>query len=220
MCKALSFTLLFCSLFAFAQKDSLTLGDRYSEDQMYVMATYNTLVKQPKDFRSTSFSYSLSFGFLKDIIINKQGSFSTAIGVGYSYDSFNHAMDVSLINNSYVFSPVNNGEDTHKLHLHTLEIPFELRFRNSTANKYNFWRIYTGIKLGYNFSNSITTKMDKFSNLEFYKKWQYGLTISAGYDAFTLHAYYGLSSIFENANVNGNSIDSRIMKIGIVFYLL
>jgi hypothetical protein len=60
----------------------------------------------------------------------------------------------------------------------------------------------------------------KYSNISSYKKLQYGLTISAGYDAFNINVFYGLTPIYKNASMNVESIDTKILKFGLTFYFL
>lgn len=101
----------------------------------------------------------------------------------------------------------------------------EIRWRNSTATSYKFWRIYTGIKLGYVFATRVkfngSPQNEKFSNSDIYDKVQYGLTMSIGYNTWNAYAYYGLNPIFKDeAVLNGNSIDINAIKIGLIFYIL
>lgn len=207
----------------FGQKDSLQLGDHYADDQLYLLVSYNQFINQPDNLSSSGFSYGLSTGFIKDVILNKQGTVSVGLGVGYSYDSYNHDLLVSELAGNYTFSDANTVS-SNKLYTHSIELPLELRWRNSNAQKYSFWRVYGGVKASYNLSNrfvySNATGSQSISDLKNFNKWQYGLTLSIGYDAFTAHMYYGLTPILKDANLNGADITSKILKIGIVFYLL
>jgi len=218
-------TLLFLSttVICLGQKDSLELGEKYRDDQLYIGFTYNQLFSQPSQAGGSGFSYGFSGGFIKDIPFTKQGDLSLGIGIGYGFDSFNHGLKVTELNNIYSFS-VDNTISSNKFSTHTLEFPLEFRWRTSTAKKYKFWRIYTGIKFGYNLSNRFNyvenlTAID-LKNIPNFKKLQYGLTISAGYDAFNAHIYYGLTPILENANIGTSSINTKILKIGLLFYVL
>ncbi|MEO9570660.1 MAG: porin family protein [Polaribacter sp.] len=207
-----------------AQKDSLNIGDRYAEDQIYTIISYAQLYDQPTLISKSNFSYSLSAGFIKDIILNKQGSISIAAGVGYSFDLLNHQLKVQEINNSSVFA-FDNSISSNLFKSHNLEFPLELRWRTSSANKYDFWRIYTGIKFLYNFSNTFqfedsNTIAFKYSNISSYNKLQYGLTISAGYDEFNMYVFYGLTPIFDNSTLNGETINTKMLKFGLIFYIL
>ena len=212
-----------CSLTSVAQKDSLQLGDRYAEDQLYVMVSYNQLFDQPAMVKGSGFSYGLSTGFMKDLILNKQGSISMALGVGYNFDLLNHGLTISEENNNITFQVDNSGA-TNKLLLHNLEFPFELRWRGSDAQTYKFWRVYMGVKASYNLSNNFkfTNETDSFSyrNVSSYNTWQYGLTLSVGYDVFAAHVYYGLNPILKDTSLGTADISSKIMRIGLIFYLL
>lgn len=212
-----------CSLTSVAQKDSLQLGDRYAEDQLYVMVSYNQLFNQPAMVKGSRFSYGLSTGFMKDLILNKQGSISMALGVGYNFDLLNHGLTISEENNNITFEVDNSGA-TNKLLLHNLEFPFELRWRGSDAQTYKFWRVYMGVKASYNLSNNFkfTNETNSFSyrNVSNYNTWQYGLTLSVGYDVFTAHVYYGLNPILKDTSLGTADISSKIMRIGLIFYLL
>ena len=64
---------------SYAQKDSLQLGDRYAEDQIYASITYAQFNRSTIKVTKSSFSYAISTGFLKDFILNKKGNISIAL---------------------------------------------------------------------------------------------------------------------------------------------
>ena len=208
---------------SFAQKDSLQLGIRYAEDQLYVVISYNQLFNQPALVNGGGFASGFSTGFMKDLTLNKQGSISMALGFGYNYDSFNHGLSILEDNNEVNFQ-VDNFFATNKLLVHNLEFPFEFRWRDSDSQTYKFWRVYMGLKASYNLSNNFkyTNGTDSFSyrNVSRYNTWQYGLTFSIGYDVFTAHAYYGLNSVLKNTPIETLDISSKMMRIGLIFYFL
>lgn len=210
--------------FCFSQKDSLNIGDRYADDQLYASISYAQLFNQPTGINKSDFSYSLSTGFLKDIILNKQGSISIAAGIGYGFTNFNHDLRVDEVNNMTVF---NTGDfiSSKSFKSHSLELPFEVRWRTSTANKYSFWRIYSGIKFLYDISHSFSyTDADnnnfKFNSVSAFNKLQYGLTLSAGYDEFNINLFYGVTPIFNDGFLNGERVAIRVLKFGLIFYFL
>ncbi|QOD59620.1 PorT family protein [Polaribacter haliotis] len=216
--------LLFYTSNFLAQKDSLQLGDRYAEDQIYVSISFSQLNDQPSLISKSSFSYSLSTGFIKDFILNKSGNISFAAGLGYGYDFFNHKLKVEEINGKTSFSS-DNTINSNFYKSHNIEFPLELRWRTSTANKYSFWRVYTGIKFLYNVSNSFqfedaNNNQFNYNNVTAYNKLQYGLTISAGYDEFNMNVFYGLSPIFKDAVINSEAVNTKILKFGLIFYFL
>ncbi|SDR67252.1 Outer membrane protein beta-barrel domain-containing protein [Polaribacter sp. KT25b] len=218
-----SFFLLIFTANIYSQKDSLQLGDRYADDQIYAAITYAQFDSQPSGVTKSSFSYAVSTGFLKDIILNKKGSFSFALGVGYGFDFFNHDLKVSEINNSTFFDTSENIS-SNVFKAHNLEFPLEIRWRTSTAKRYEFWRIYTGVKFLYNISNTFQFTENetayKYKDVSAYRKLQYGLTFSAGYTEFNAYLFYSLTPVFEKGTINGENIDTRVLKFGLIFYLL
>lgn len=208
----------------FSQKDSLSLGDAYADDQIYLSVSYSQFNDQPSTITKSNFSYALSVGFMKDIILNKAGTIAIAAGFGYGFDFFNHELKVDELNDETIFNRGNSISD-NVFKAHNLEFPFEIRWRTSTAKKYNFWRVYSGIKFLYNLNNQFqyidtNSNQIKYSNISSYKKLQYGLTISAGYDAFNINVFYGLTPIYKNASINVESVDTKILKFGLTFYFL
>lgn len=207
----------------YAQKDSLQLGDRYAEDQIYVSISYAQFFNQPSLINRSGFSYGLSTGFIKDIILNKRGNVSFALGVGYGFDFFNHKLKVEEVNGATSFG-LGQGLNSNTFTSQNLELPLEFRWRTSTAQKYKFWRIYGGVKFLYNFSNrfQFEENFNTFTskNISAYNQFQYGLTLSAGFDEFNVNIFYSLTPIFNDANLNGEDINSSILKFGLIFYIL
>lgn len=207
-----------------AQVDSLKLGDSYFEDQLYLSVSYNQLYNQPAVVAKSGISYNFSAGYIRDIPFNKQQNFGIALGIGYSFDSFNHKLKVDNANNVILYS-IDGSLSSNTFKTHNIDIPFEVRWRTSTAQKFKFWRIYPGFKLSYNLSNSfsytdVNGVVNSISNLDSYNKIQYGLTLSLGYDAFNAHIYYGLSSMYKNATIGAENINTKQFKVGLIFYLL
>ena len=214
---------LFAVANAFGQKDSLQVGDRYAEDQIYASISYAQFFNQPSTITKSGFSYGLSTGFIKDIILNKSGSISVALGFGYGFDFFNHELKVEEINGVTSF---NEGQDlsANIFKSHNLEFPLEFRWRTSTAKSYDFWRVYGGLKFLYNISNEfqfeeqlVTTS---YKNVNSYNRWQYGISLSAGYDEFNVNVFYSLVPLFNNSDLNGENINTAILKFGLIFYIL
>ena len=223
MKKLIFFFFIGCSSIAFSQKDSLQLGSKYAEDQLYFLISYNQLFDQPSLVKGSGFSYGLSAGFMKDLILNKKGSISLALGFGYNYDLLNHGLTIAEENNEVTFQVDNSGA-INTLTIHNLEFPFEFRWRNSDAQIYKFWRVYMGVKASYNVSNNFkfTDQLNSFSykNVSRFNSCQYGLTLSVGYDVFTAHMYYGLTPMLKDTMLGTTDISSKTMRIGLIFYFL
>ena len=223
MKKLLFFFFIGCSSIAFSQIDSLQLGSKYAEDQLYFLISYNQLFDQPSLVKGSGFSYGLSGGFMKDLILNKKGSVSMALGFGYNYYLLNHGLTITEDNDEVTFQVDNSGA-INTLTIHNLEIPFEFRWRDSDAQTYKFWRVYMVVKASYNVSNNFkfTDQSNSFSfkNVSRFNSWQYGLTLSVGYDVFTAHMYYGLTPMLKDTMLGTTDISSKTMRIGLIFYLL
>lgn len=217
------------SMFGSAQSDldNTTSGSsKYLEDQFYIGFGYNFLLEKPSDVVQRSLSYNLQTGFIKDIPFNQRRNFGIGIGLGYATNSYYSNIVASKVDNAIVYSVSNTSDfERNKLETHAIEIPLELRWRTSTADEYKFWRIYAGAKLGYVFSGSSRMVSDantmRFSNDDI-QSFQYGLQLNFGYNTWNVQAYYGLNPLLKDGTAleNGEAIDIRVLRIGIIFYIL
>ena len=210
--------------------DSLTVIDnKYREDQFYFSVTYNLLAKTPENLSQQGFSSGFHLGFIRDFPFNERRNWAIGVGLGVSSNSYNQNMLIAeLPSGNYEYSIIDEDSISfrkNKFSTYLVEMPFELRWRTSTATEYQFWRIYTGFKVSYVFYN--TSKFDgsigkiKNANIGDITSLRYGLTLSVGYSTWNAHLYYGLNSIFDkNATINGEEVDMRSIKIGLMFYIL
>ena len=207
--------LVLISVACFAQRDSLSLGERYLEDQIYLNISYNVMNNQPAGVSASGLSYGVSTGYLRDIPFNKRGNWAVAVGLGYAYDRFNHQLAISQTDIGTNF--VNEG---NILSLHNIQFPVQFRWRTSDANTFSFWRIYTGITVNYNFSNRFKIGSRNISNVQAINSWQTDFTFSAGYSNFNVYLTYGLTPLYKNAQLNNQPINTRVLRLGLSFYLL
>ncbi len=219
--------ILFSNVFVRAQiqNDSISYNAAYLEDQLYLALTYNALTEKPNDVSQNGFSGGVAVGFIKDIPLNSRRSFGVALGLGYQYNAYIQNLKISKALNNNVFSIAKDYE-SNWLRLHAIDIPFELRWRTSTATKYKFWRIYTGIKASYIFtSKSKFTDVNEtlsVKNIDEINKLQLGVTLSAGFSTWNLYVYYGLNPIFEDAFINDTTspVNFRDFSVGLKFYIM
>lgn len=213
----------------YSQTDSLSAVDNlYKEDQFYIGATYNLLGKKPKGLSQSGFSSGIHFGIIKDMPLNEARNVAIGVGLGISLNSFNHNLFIEKDSNgNLLYSILEDGSvyTKNKFARQLIELPIEFRWRTSTPTEYNFWRIYTGFKLGYLVNSTTKFKGDagsfKHRNIDDFNKLQYGLTLSAGYNTWNLFLYYGLNPIFsKDAILNGNDMETNTLKIGLMFYIL
>ncbi|MEX0314965.1 MAG: porin family protein [Allomuricauda sp.] len=224
---SLPILLLFCILgnsqenLVEAQSDN-----KYLEDQFYIGLGFNFLLNKPTDVAQTSLSYNLQTGFIKDIPFNQKRNFGVGLGLGYATNSYYSNIVANRANNTITYQ-VGGVDDLirSKFETHAVEIPFELRWRTSTANDYKFWRIYAGAKLGYVFAGNSRwiseTESSKFSN-DNIETLQYGLMLNFGYNTWNVHAYYSLNPLLKEGGMveNGEAIDVKVLRIGVIFYIL
>ena len=211
------------------EADTTFVDNKYREDQFYLSVTYNLLGKKPREIKQSAFSSGIHFGFIRDFPFNERRNKAVGIGLGLSINSYNQNMLISQDSDgNYNYQIIDENEITikrNKFTTYLIEIPFQYRWRTSTAKDYNFWRVYSGVKVGYLFHNSSKFKGSmedvKFSGIDDFNKLQYGLTLSAGYSTWNFSVYYGLNSIFKDtARLDGKSIDMNSVKIGLMFYVL
>jgi hypothetical protein len=223
------FFLLFSTSICYTQEEAVKEVDSlYKEDQFFAGVTYNLLGIKSNELSQSGFSLGFHLGFIKDMPINKERNTAIGIGLGYSANSFNQNLLINKDGNgnfTYEILEDNSTYSKNKFSYHLIELPIEFRWRTSTQTDYNFWRIYTGFKFGYVFTNASKYKGDlgtiRFSNNEDFNEFQYGLTLSAGYNTWNLYIYYALNPILSSdAQLNGNNIDMNAVKIGLIFYIL
>lgn len=203
-----------------------SLDERYLEDQFYVGLGFNFMLDRPTNVVQRSLSYNLQGGFIKDIPFNRNRNFGIGIGLGYGVNSFYSNIQAEENNGNITYQVVSTDAIVRsKFETHTLEFPFELRWRTSTASEYKFWRVYAGAKFGYVFSGRSRLVLEEgsngFSNSDL-QDWQYGLTLSFGYNTWNIRAYYALNPLLNDGIQldNGEAIDMRVLRIGVIFYIL
>ena len=131
------------------------------------------------------------------------------------------------VNNQSVFTALQGDVDysTNYFTTYTAEAPLEFRWRSSTAESYKFWRVYAGFRVGYTFFYRTTLKqpgntINKTDIAEF-DRLRLGTSLSFGYNTFNFYVYYSINPFFENAfTTEGQSIDFRTVKVGLMFYIL
>lgn len=230
--KYLLVTLCLCIIgpYLMAQGNNETVVDTlYKEDQFYIGVTYNLIRKKPEGIKQTGFSTGVHFGFIKDIPLNKNRNFGLGIGLGGSINSFNQNLLVTENNNNtYSYSVLEDNVtpfSLNKFYMNLIEVPLEFRWRTSTASDYKFWRLYSGIKFGYLISNvtKFESELNDIRNTQVkdFNEFQYGLSFSAGYNTWNFYFYYALNPIFnEKAIIEGATITTSAVKIGLLFYIL
>jgi hypothetical protein len=203
------------------------IDERYREDQFYLGITYNVLLDFPEGASQNGLSYGLQGGFIRDIPLNRSCTFALGVGLGYGFNSYYSNLRALETGDGieYVILEDRDSYKRNKLETHLIEVPLELRWRNSTRASYKFWRIYGGFKFGYiagSRSKYVTGDFtDSFYNRDT-ENFTYGLTLNVGYNTFNLHLYYGLNNAFEDGvnGPDGQQLEMAPLRIGLIFYIL
>lgn len=203
----------------------IAVDSLYREDQVYFGITYNTLMDTPEAYTQTNFSPGLKVGFIRDFPVNKKRNIAVGVGLGYAVNTSAQNLKITPNANGSFDYEFLTGQNYQKnrFSYQVIEIPFEFRWRTSTPQSNKFWRIYTGLKASHIIASRTFFKTNNettiYKDLEL-NPWQYGLTLSAGYNNWNAFIYYGLNPIFETASMNQNPLEMKSFKVGLMFYIL
>lgn len=205
--------------------------NKYLDDQLYVGFTYNILTSMPSDVKNYSFSNTLSFGYIRDIPLNKRRNIGIAAGVGLGYHTYYTNVRMGRDENGVAFMKVlDDGQyQSNRFSLQTVDIPLQVRFRGSTAEKFNFWRVYAGLTFSWVYKNSSTFKDEnikvRYYDIPYLNEWLYSANLQVGYGKFTVKVDYTLGTLFKKKYagdalpVSGLS-DMRSCNVGLLVYIL
>ncbi|PXY41670.1 hypothetical protein DMB65_06910 [Flavobacterium cheongpyeongense] len=208
-------------------KPVVKIDSLYREDQFYFSVTYNLLSDAPEGLKRDKFSAGISAGFLRDMPINKKRTIAIATGLGLTYQNYFQNLTISRDGSGAVIYGVNDYNEfvSNKFRQYLIDLPIELRWRNSTYESHKFWRIYTGLKLSYVLSSKSVLDDGEttytINNNPDLNRFQYGAYISAGYNTWNIYFYYGLNPLFKDVKtVLGEEVKMKTMNLGLIFYIL
>ncbi|SEL22356.1 Outer membrane protein beta-barrel domain-containing protein [Aquimarina amphilecti] len=209
------------------QKEEV-LDSLYREDQFYAGFTFNLLWNTPSGVSQSGFSGGLHLGYTRDMPINKKRNIAIGLGLGYSVNTYGQNLFIGedLDSGQSIFSSLDGVDyDKNKFITHLVESPLEFRWRTSVPDTHKFWRIYTGLRIGYLYyfdakfeqpGNQVRqTKIDELN------RWRVGATFTFGWNTFNFHFYYSLNPLFNNnARIGNEEVGLTTAKIGLMFYIL
>jgi len=217
----------------FAQDDDVTqdkvLDFLYREDQFYAGFTFNLLLNTPSGISQSGFSGGFHLGYTRDMPINARRNRAIGLGVGYSINTYGQNLFIGQEGGTEqsVFSSLEDVDfETNRFTTHLVEAPLEFRWRTSVPDTHKFWRIYTGLRLGYLFyfksnfeQEDIRVEQRQIDELD---RFRLGATFTFGWNTFNFHFYYSLNPLFnDNARIGGSeAVGLNVAKIGLLFYIL
>ena len=214
-----------------AQVDSTAQRNfvHYLEDQVFFNVSYINIRHLYPGISQQGFSHAISFGFIRDIPVNLRRNLGFGLGFGYERDVYYQNLRISKEEQTgaityQVLAPddyINNAFVVKKL-----VFPIEFRYRNSTAERFRFFRIYTGMMLGYTVGAESHYETEKVA-LHYIKLsdipngWQYGLYLYAGYGELNGFVYYGLNDLFSpQVEIGGSHVPMYDLKFGVMLSFL
>src|SRR5699024_722701 len=192
---------------AFSQLDTIdsSIDNKYREDQFYAGFSYSMLSKLPDDTRLRGLSGSIQLGFLRDFPLNKRRNVALAAGVGLNFNRYGQNLFIGNNNNSKLIYRILGKEgpvkySTNRLGTYIIELPVQLRWRTSTAEKYQFWRVYAGLTAGYIYWSQSKFKQDGnkviVTNISDLQRLRWSASLSFGYNKINLFDKYVIYKLF------------------------
>ena len=223
--KKLFIVLMFLPLISFGQEQLNDVDSSfYREDQIYLGTSFMLLNSNQEKFRSQGISKHFQLGFMRDIPLISSGKLAIGIGLGYSFQDYNSNLVRFNINNETSIYIVNYTlNQKSKISFNSIEFPISLRWRNSSLNNDQFWRVYSGFKFQRNFLSKLKYTTGEIKNIsDEVNNWNKELYLSFGYNTWNFHFSYGLNQIIQNLQnqYSGKSFKVRSLKIGLIFYIL
>jgi len=228
------FLLFSCTIFQnFAQESTniSNLDQRYREDQFYAGFSYSMLSQLPNETKLRGLSGSIQLGFIRDIPINNRRNLALGLGAGINFNRYGQNLFIGRKSDKEMIYRILGKEgpvqySTNRFNTSILEFPLQLRWRTSTAEKYQFWRVYAGINIGYLFWSKSTFKQTGntvvVTNIPDIQKLRYSLTFSFGYNKINFFAKYDVNNLFIEGTftTDGSPIEIRPLQFGFIFYIL
>ena len=209
--------LVFLLFFSNAIFSQVSNPDFYREDQFYFSIYYNSIKNGVDQLKENKFSSSINLGFIRDFPLNKSGKFSLGLGLGLGINSLNN--NLRFDNNILSFNENTQDIQKNKYNYTEVQFPFEIRLRNSTIDKYRFWRLYAGLKYSriidskFKFENSSQNYIQKNTPIN---QDQLGVTLNVGFNTWNLGIYKSVKPFFSNPDFP----DFKLFKLGLIFYIL
>ena len=223
--KKLLIVLMFLPLISFGQEQLNNVDSSfYREDQIYLGTSFMLLNSNQEKFRSQGISKHFQLGFIRDIPLISSGKLAIGLGLGYSFQDYNSNLIRFNINDGSSIYIVNYTlNQKSKISFNSIEFPISLRWRNSSPNNNQFWRVYSGFKFQRNFLSKLKYTTGEIKNIsDEVNNWNKELYLSFGYNTWNFHFSYGLNQIIQNLQnqYSGKSFKVRSLKIGLIFYIL
>lgn len=213
----LSFILLFVAIGAAQETDTTSVKAEMEEEEgvphldlMLIDLNWDYLIGNNKSLKQKWYGRGINVSLLYDHPFQKEGKVSGAFGVGfashnYYLNSLVTRVDTALVSTSDFTQVPDSIIKSNKLSVNYVDIPVELRFRSAPNEEGNRWKFAVGAKVGYRLQvheKTIDAQDVKIKTFAYphITKWRYGATFRGGYGSVMFHAFYSISTLFEEQN--------------------
>lgn len=234
MSKKISFFLFiflvpYCAIAQERDAIPVVVDSLYREDQIYIGFTYDLVLGQPDEIKSSQFSGGFHLGFIRDFPLNERRNVALGLGLGWSIDSYgqNLFLGEGPDSGETVFDILDRDVvdfDTNRFTMHSIDVPLQFRWRTSTPESYKFWRVYGGLRPSYIYYFKSKFVQDenvvRQSDVPELDRLNLGATFTFGYNTFNFYFYYSINSLFDDATVRDEALELRTFQVGLMFFLL
>ena len=209
---------LFWGWNATAQLDSLST--KYREDQFYISFGLQLQQENISGFKQNGFSNNFQVGFVRDIPLSASRRTAIGLGLGYANNRLISNLHMDSQGENDIFSIEENEENRQTYS--SLVVPLSFRFRTSTPDKTDFWRVYGGLKYQLKLSEHYHPIYSKSFVSDFIRKNNTAVFLSMGYNTWNMFVEYDLNSIYKpNVKlIDGGHPQLQTLKLGLIFYIL
>ena len=194
----------------------------FREDQIYLSIAYPYFSDAPNTLIQNKLSYAFSFGFVRDMPINKQRSLAVGIGLGYDQATIYNNNLFTYAGNNISATVIEGGYQQNYLRMQSLAVPLELRWRNATETKHAFWRIHTGVSVhfpmqfkSYNKTSTGLINTTKLASKGTILRWN----VHFGFNTWNISIAHDMQPWATFGALN-RGFDMNFTKIGLIFYIL
>ena len=221
--KNLFFLTYLFSFSLFSQSSYESSKDTYREDQLYFGSSYFIQSESISDFKQNGFSGNFQFGFIRDFPLNNNSTRAIGVGVGYERNFFTSNIQPIKENDEINYRIVVSKflESKNEMSFSSIVIPLEYRWRKSNIDEFKFWIIYSGFKLKKNFPLYSNPSYGSELKIDEINDWTTSIYLNAGYNTWNISLEYDLNPLIKNKKtVQGESLNIRFFRLGLVFYIL
>ena len=197
------------------------ITSKFREDQLYIGVAYPYFSTAPETLIQNKLSYAFSLGFVRDMPINKKRTLAIGLGIGWNISKWFTNTQFSVSTNRISAKTILVDYQQNFLTMQSLEIPLEVRWRNTTATKHAFWRIHAGVSLHIPLSaKTLFTSINGVDNHDFLPTNRTFLrgNVHFGFNTWNISIAHDIEGWAVSDSPNGE-FDIKSTKIGLIFYL-